>query len=95
MFISAFLLGNLDNTAECLVQQRQRRAQQHDEQQPGVSLGRAFGTRHLDGHRDWIHLQATWPNRNMFACSGLSLRKNRFDNDGLQLSQQKKKITKT
>jgi hypothetical protein len=51
MFISAFLLGNLDNTAECLVQQRQRRAQQHDEQQPGVSLGRAFGTRYLDGHR--------------------------------------------
>lgn len=51
MFISAFLLGNLDNTAECLVQQRQRRAQQHDEQQPGVSLGRAFGTRSLHGHR--------------------------------------------
>ena len=51
MFISAFLLGNLDNTAECLVQQRQRRAQQHDEQQPGVSLGRAFGTRYPDGHR--------------------------------------------
>jgi hypothetical protein len=48
---SAFLLGNLDNTAECLVQQRQRRAQQHDGQQPGVSLGRAFGTRSLDGHR--------------------------------------------
>ena len=51
MFILAFLLGNLDNTAECLVQQRQRRAQQHDEQHPGVSLGRAFGTRYLDGHR--------------------------------------------
>ena len=51
MFILAFLLENPDNTAECLVQQRQRRAQQHDEQQPGVSLGRAFGTRYLDGHR--------------------------------------------
>jgi hypothetical protein len=51
MFTLAFLLENPDNTAECLVPQRQRRAQQHDEQQPGVSLGRAFGTRYLDGHR--------------------------------------------
>jgi hypothetical protein len=32
MFILAFLPGNSDNSAKCLVQQRQRRAQQHDEQ---------------------------------------------------------------
>jgi hypothetical protein len=44
MFILAFLPGNSDNSAKCLVQQRQRRPQQHDEQQPGVSLGRAYGT---------------------------------------------------
>jgi hypothetical protein len=33
------------------VQQRRRRAHLHVEQQPGVSLGRAFGIRSLHGHR--------------------------------------------
>jgi hypothetical protein len=50
-FSFGFLLGNSDNTTECIVRQRRRRAHLHVEQQPGVSLGRAFGTRSLDGYR--------------------------------------------
>ena len=75
------------------MQQRRRRAQQHDEQQPGVSLGRAFGIRSLHGHRNWIHLQAIWPHRDMFACSGLSLRN--IDFELLKFKHDQQKITKT
>lgn len=75
------------------MQQRQRRAHLHVEQQPGVSLGRAFGIRSLHGRRNWIHLQAIWPHRDMFACSGLSLRN--IDFELLKFKHDQQKITKT
>ena len=74
------------------MQQRRRRAHLHVEQQPGVSLGRAFGIRSLHGHRNWIHLQAIWPHRDMFACSGLSLRN--IDFELLKFKHDQHKITK-
>jgi hypothetical protein len=51
MFILAFLLGNSDNSAKCLVQQRQRRAQQHDEQNLACHSAGLSVQRFLDGHR--------------------------------------------
>ena len=45
------------------------------------------------GHRNWIHLQAIWPHRDMFACSGLSLRN--IDFELLKFKHDQQKITKT
>ena len=41
------------------------------------------------GHRNWIHLQAIWPHRDMFACSGLSLRNVDFELLKFKHDQQK------
>lgn len=74
-------------------QQRRRRAHLHVEQQPGVSLGRAFGIRSLHGHRTGFICRLSGHIENMFACSGLSLRN--IDFELLQLKHDQQKITKT
>ena len=75
------------------MQQRRRRAHLHVEQQPGVSLGRAFGIRSLHGHRTGFICRPSGHIETCLLCSGFSLRN--IDFELLKFKHDQQKITKT
>lgn len=81
------------NSTECIVQQRRRRAHLNVEQQPGVSLGRAFGIRSLHGHRTGFICRPSGHIETCLLCSGLSFRN--IDFELLKFKHDQQKITKT